>query len=87
MSNVIKFPEIHESCSYTDTDGVLGVINNTAEIELFFNQGKPLISLHCDNVVEFKDRKELAEFLWMCVRLVDPEGRWEKSEYVGMNYE
>lgn len=84
MNNVVQFPEIHESCSYTDSKGSLGVINEQAGIELIFDGSRPLIL--SNDIAEFKDRKELAEFLWMCVRLVDSEGRWEKSEYVGMNY-
>lgn len=36
--------------------------------------------------LEFKSRRDLAEFLWMAARFVDSEGKWEKSEYVGKNY-
>ncbi len=84
MGRVIEFPS-KENNQYTTGDGVIGVINIPAGIEM--------VSYGCVNTiifgevsVEFSSREDLAKWLWMCTRLVDSEGRYQEESYVGLDY-
>lgn len=82
MTNVVIID--FEGSTYTDAHGVRNRYNQ-ATIENV--DGKWFLFAPHAFPIEFKSRKDLAEFLWMAVRLVDSEARWEKDKYVGLNYE
>lgn len=83
MNNVISIDEYKEKNKYTEFGGVIHVPNGLTMIS------KPECTMITVGYfhVEFESRKDLAEWLWMAVRMVDSDGRFEKSEYVGMNYD
>jgi len=83
MSNVIDIGEHKEKNRYTSNGGVIHKPNGLMVIS---NPDRTMITLGYFHA-EFESRKDLAEFLWMAVRLVDSDGRWEKDQYVGMNYD
>ncbi len=83
MGEVINIKD-HESNCYTEN---LSVKNKYNKISIGKSDDGFWFLFQPDFFpIEFKSRQDLAEFLWMAVRLVDSEGRWEKDEYVGLNY-
>jgi len=84
MSNVISFPRF-ECAAYIDTFGDISVLSLDADIELFCQDGSWWIDAG-EHRISFNSREAMAEWLWMAVRFVDSEGRWEKTEYLGRDY-
>lgn len=84
MGRVIDFPQ-KENNQYTTGDGVIGVINILAGIEMVSHGGVNTVMVG-DVSVDFTSREDLAKWLWMCARLVDSEGRFQEQTYVGLDY-
>lgn len=85
--NVIDFPSLSENNSYSIADGDIGVFNKANNIELIGSRGEFALIDEFGGI-EFTDRKDLAEFLWMCASLVDSEERYRpQGELIGANYE
>ena len=84
MTNVIEF-EKKEYATYRDVDGVLSVVSKCNGSELICSQGDAWLIVN-GKTVKFESRQAMAEFLWMAVRFVDSEGRWQKDKYVGCDY-
>ena len=85
MTNIIEFPQADKE-RYLQEDGdIIGIISLENDLEVECSDKEIKIRCH-DMFANFESRKQLAEFLWMAVRFVDSEGRYEKSNYVGKNY-
>lgn len=82
MSNITELDT--ESAQYTTSDdGICGVVSRPGMTYFRAKGGDIAI----DSGGPFPSRKEAAEFLWMCAHLIDPEQRFQKNEYPGLNYE
>lgn len=84
MGEIIDFP-MSETNRYSVGDGIVGVININNSAECVSNDGINVI-MSGDICIEFKSRKEMAEWLWMAAILVDSEERYKNGEYVGLDY-
>lgn len=86
MGDVINIEDLREKTKYNDYgNGILSVVNDDAGIELVPDGDMFFINIYGESGT-FTSRKDIAEFLWQCAHFVDSEGRWKKSEYVGIDY-
>lgn len=74
MAELIEFPDRCPT-TYTIHDGRISVHNSSTGAELV-NADMFYLSLGSE-YAPFPSRKEAAQFMWMCARLLDSEGRYE----------
>ena len=82
-ADVIQLPG-REATTYTIRNGRIGVHNLSTGIELV-NADRFYLCIGAEHV-PFPSRKEAAQFMWMCARLLDSEGRYEFDEYAALDY-
>ncbi len=89
MGEVVNFQRVfyaeHEDY-LMQNNKLIGMISNYNDLEVICNDGIFQIKCH-EMFANFENRERLAGFLWMAVRMIDSEGRYEAEKYVGLDYD